>query len=202
MTDDFNRDIVTDAGPTPETLSTLVGARTNQPNNFLENQSENTPGNSSVITSFVNNAESSYVNIQHASNFQMGNNFSFNFVKPGKKKQKIKSLQKIENSRLPAILQRPDLRVTTGKIKDIRIGEPWRFVMRHLGLSNPEIENKYEEFIIKGGIEEVIYQLLRTWVEKNGSDATLDKLSRALYMENQHDALERLGQVYFLNESH
>lgn len=54
-----------------------------------------------------------------------------------------------------ATLLRSDLRVTTAKLKGLRIGEPWRFVMRHLHLTDAEIENKHEEYINKGGIEEV-----------------------------------------------
>jgi hypothetical protein len=56
---------------------------------------------------------------------------------------------------LLATLLRSDLLVTTAKIKGVRIGEPWRFVMRHLHLTDAEIENKHEEYINKGGIEEV-----------------------------------------------
>lgn len=88
--------------------------------------------------------------------------------------------------------------------------------MRHLHLTDAEIENKHEEYINKGGIEEVcqilkllqitsdykhrllqvIYQLLRMWSEKNGTDATLDKLSKALSKENQYEALQKLQANY------
>ncbi|XP_059488048.1 protein immune deficiency [Neocloeon triangulifer] len=207
MDDDHN--IVTDAAPTPQTLATLVGANLEQPNNFMTPQKlPKQEACSTVIKSpptnnFIQNATSSCINLECSNNFQIGNNLTFNFSKSKnkkKKKNKMTVAKSYESTILPALLERSDLRVTTSKIKDVRIGEPWRFVMRHLGVTNPEIENKHEEYINKGGIEEVIYQLLRLWIEKNGSSATLDKLSRALLMENQKDALDSLYHAYTVAE--
>jgi hypothetical protein len=117
----------------------------------------------------------SAIQIENGSNFQIGNSFAFNFAQAKKPKNKKKSTtQRDLTSELPgmkqllgirilinwksitsAVLLRSDLRVTTAKIKGVRIGEPWRFVMRHLHLTDAEIENKHEEYINKGGIEEV-----------------------------------------------
>jgi Death domain len=43
---------------------------------------------------------------------------------------------------------------------------------------------------------QVIYQLLRMWAEKNGPDATIDKLTKALSKENQYEALQTLHTNY------
>lgn len=72
------------------------------------------------------------------------------------------------------------------------LGEGWRDVVRHLGFSDGQIEQMYEENHAKG-IKEVIYQFLLDY-SRNEDDASLGHLSRVLWKCGNREC------VYILKE--
>lgn len=72
------------------------------------------------------------------------------------------------------------------------IGEGWRNLFRMLDYTEAQIDQFYESHIQKG-IKEVIYQILLDWIQNEADDATIGKLSNALWNSDHKEVVQQLS---------
>lgn len=73
--------------------------------------------------------------------------------------------------------------------------EGWRMVFRDLGISDPEINQIRQLFIITSGVEEVIYQLLLIWTRIT-DDPSFGKLVSVLWENGHFKCVDELEMLY------
>jgi len=68
----------------------------------------------------------------------------------------------------------------------------WQRVGRRLGLTDPQLSILYSDFQAHGGVE-VAYQMLRTWKDQNGDQATILRLATVLAESRRGDIAKLLS---------
>lgn len=93
-----------------------------------------------------------------------------------------------------------NLRITvTDKLKiKQNIGENWKKAARKLGFNKSEVEQKAIDYD-KSGIGEVMFQILTAWEQRQGQNATLGALMKALWASQEYDCVEELALIHGSN---
>jgi len=77
------------------------------------------------------------------------------------------------------------------QLVSLEIGNDWRFLGRQLGCSDADLDAVNHDFYVNGQ-REIAYQMLRGWLEQQGSDAKLAVLARALIGVKRPDVAMKL----------
>lgn len=73
-----------------------------------------------------------------------------------------------------------------------KIGKEWKLLARHLGLQDSDIDSFIADHHYMG-IKEVAYEMLRDWRERQGPEAKMQALARALVAVKRHDIALKLA---------
>ncbi|PIK39683.1 hypothetical protein BSL78_23473, partial [Apostichopus japonicus] len=86
-----------------------------------------------------------------------------------------------------------DLEVRTESLRDLseEIQNEWKAVGRNLGLDDSKLYNLERDYTNQGH-KETVYQMLLTWKQRNGSQATYRALGEALKAAGRTDLQEKL----------
>jgi len=74
------------------------------------------------------------------------------------------------------------------------IGKDWRSLGRELRFEDGELDGLAYHFRHEGA-REIAHQMLRDWHERQGKDATLEVLARALVKIKRGDLAEKLSKL-------
>lgn len=77
------------------------------------------------------------------------------------------------------------------------LGEGWKSVFRDLDFTDGQIEQSVIDNQIQGGIKEVIYQLLLSWINNSeDGEATLGVITQLLWKSNHRECVQKMKEVW------
>lgn len=136
----------------------------------------------------------------NVNNLHLGSRRVYNFG-GGTAPKNSDAPQKRKKTRTIDAMLRSNEKLSIWMLREIsrHLGEHWQFVMRDLGFSDALIYQFRVDYMLDGGIQEVIYQLLLDWT-RNDDNPTLGKITKALWKLEHYETVQAM-KVAWKNEN-